>query len=330
MLFLRRGPRFLFIRTEDVEAIKEYLINHLGGRVTQFHQGNDIATEDSTLCFLTDKDKERTLVEDAKEIILIDESEAACLASLINSHVDKLVHRVDMGPASIIMRIAGDEQKIIKRLQQEYQGEPVNWEEGISKGERGYTLLSLTKKPINKILSERDIIDLNLLLPHPVSIVHKRLRVEGLRFITQNLQNSEWYELRINIYDSKGRYEEHYDRLMYILSRLEIGMVLGETWTKDHALALFSVLAYQVRLFTFYTPREVKEVLLALEYTLQGQRLVDFDLYHRNKKISWIDIINKKDKLTKVEESNKYRKLLYDRLSSEDILLLEGLEAGLE
>jgi len=329
MLFLRLGPRFLFVRTEDVEAVRFFLINELGGKSIVFPQGKDEASENSTLFFITDKDKVKTCIEDAKEIILVNESAAICLSNIINSHIDNIVHRVDMGPASLIMRVAGDQSKIIERLQREYNGELVGWEEGVTKGEKGDTLLSLTQKPLNNALSGEDLISPNILMPHPIPLIHKRLRVEGLRFITENLENYQWYELRINIYDSKGRYQEHYDRLMYIFDKLEIGMVLGETWTKDHALALMSVLAYQVRLFTFYTPQEVKQLLLGLEYTMGGERMVDYDLYYRNKKISWRDILSKKDKRSKEELSKQYRTQLYDKLRGEDVCLLEGLEKGL-
>lgn len=329
MLFLRMGPRFLFIRTEDIESIKFFLIHALGGKSISFPRGHDEASEDSTLCFLTDPDKVKTSIEDAKEIMLVNEVSSFCLASIINSHVEKLIHRVDMGPASMVMRVAGDEQKIIQRLQQEYQAETVDWEEGIRKGERGNTLLGLTKKPINAILSGKDFIQPNLLLPYPVSKIQKRLRIEGLRFITQSLESGQWYELRINIYDSKGRYQENYDRLIFILSKLEIGMILGETWTKDHALALLSVLAYQVRLFTYYTPHEIKRLLMALEFTLEGERMVDFDLYYRNKKISWRDIDKRKGRNTKATECIRHRRELYEKMEQRHIELLEAMEVGL-
>lgn len=320
------GPRFLFIRTEAIEKMKKFILSELNGKATTFHEGLNSATEDSTLCFLTDTKPVKTCIEDAKEIILVNEVASVCLSVIINSHINELVYRVDMGPASMVMRIAGDESKIIKKLQESYQGQLVNWIEGIRKGEKGDTLLALTDKPINGPLSEMDFIQPTLLLPFNASYIQKRLRVEGLRFITQSLESGEWYELRINIYDSYGKYEKHYDRLIYILSRLEMGMILGETWTRDHALILYSVLAFQVRLFTFFTPTEIKKLLMALEYTMEGERLVDFDLYYRNKKISWVDIEKVKGKRSKIDESRKYRQQLYEKLTEEDILQLTEME----
>ena len=329
MLYLRMGPRFLFLRTDSMEEIKKYLLDELAGENTSFHEGLDQATDDCTLCFLTDKDKLKTSLEDAREIILIKEVASVCLASIINSHVGELIYRVDMGPASMVMRIAGNENKIIERLQLDFDGELVDWEEGIRKGEKGDTILSLTQKPINDRIKEKDFITPNILLPYPASYVQKKLRNEGLLYITQSLEGGEWYELRINIYDSYGNYNEHYHRLIYILSRLEIGMVLGEAWTRDHALMLYSVLAFQIRLFTFYTPVEIKKLLMSLEYDLNGKRLVDFDLYYRNKKISWIDVDKKKGRRFKEEECRKYRMELLERLLPEDVERLLHMEEAL-
>ncbi len=329
MLYLRMGPRFLFVRTEAVEDLKDYLIRELEGETVSFHQGLDNASDDCTLCFLTDTDKIRTSIEDAKEIILIKEVASVCLASIINSHIGELLHRVDMGPASMVMRIAGNEAKIIERLKRDFNGEPVDWEEGIRKGEKGDTILSLTQKPINEGIRERDFIVPSILLPHPASYIQKKLRNEGLLYITQSLDRGEWYEFRINIYDSYGKYNEHYQRLIYILSVLEIGMVLGESWTKDHALMLYSVLAFQIRLFTFYTPIEIKKLLMSLEYNLEGKRLVDFDLYYRNKKISWRDVDKSKAKRYKEEICRGFRLELYERLADKDRERLLEMEEGL-
>jgi len=330
MLYLRMGPRFLFLRTEAIEEMKDYLVKELEGEATGFHEGLDNATDDCTLCFITDKDKIKTSIEDAKEIILVKEVASVCLASIINSHLGELLYRVDMGPASMIMRIAGNENKIIERLRKDFSGDLVDWEEGVRRGEKGDTILSLTQKPINSRIKEKDFITPNILLPYPASYVQKKLRNEGLLYITQSLEGGEWYELRINIYDSNGNYNAHYHRLIFILSKLEMGMVLGESWTRDHALMLYSVLAFQVRLFTFYTPIEIKKLLMSLEYDINGKRLVDFDLYYRNKKVSWTDVDKRKARRFKEEDCRRYRLELLEKLADQDRETLLQMEEALE
>ncbi|MEL7646885.1 MAG: hypothetical protein AAGU76_02270 [Sedimentibacter sp.] len=319
----------MFIRTENVDEITRFLKVNLHGEETEFKKGLGRASENSSLCFLTDINLEKTCVEDAKKIVHINDVASVILSSIINNHVCNLIQKVDMGPSSIVMRIAGNEQKLIETLKDAFAGREVDWIDGIRLGEKDDTIIAFTNKTISDSVDSSDFLDTKLLISQPAKEVQGRLRVEGLRYITQNLNDSQWYELRINIYDSYGKYKEHYDRLMFVLSKLEIGMILGESWTKDHAVILYSVLTYQVRLFTFFTPQEIKTILVALEFTAEGKRLVDFDLYYKNKKIYWYDVNQNKGRKTKSEESKIYRQNLYEKLKPEDVETLEHMEKSI-
>ncbi|WMJ77336.1 MULTISPECIES: hypothetical protein [unclassified Sedimentibacter] len=329
MLLFRMGPRYLFIRTEDIEGTTKFLEKSLNGEVIGFQQGMGRASENSTLCFITGINYEKTYIEDARKIVLINDVASVILSTIINSRGYNLLQKIDMGPTSMIMRIAGDESKLIDRVKDLFDGKEVDWIEGIGMGEKDDTILAFTKKSINGPLVSSDILDTKILVPRPSIEVRGKLRLEGLRLMTQSLKDSQWYELRINIYDSMGEYQKHYDRLMFILSKLEMGMVLGESWTKDYAVLLYSVMTYQVRLFTFFTPQEVKRILAALEYTIDGKRLVDFDLYHKNKKISWLDVSPANRKVKKADEVKAYRQSMYEKLTPEDINTLESMEEAI-
>ncbi len=328
MLLFRMGPRYLFIRTENIDEITNFLVVKLNGETTNFQQGFERASDSSTLCFITDINLDKTYIEDAKKIVLINNVASVILTSIINSHVCELINKIDMGPASIIMRIPGNEQ-LIDKIKEVFAGKEVDWMDGIGLGEKDDTIIAFTNKALNGPVASSDFLNTKILIPQPARMVQERLQSEGLRFITQSLNDSQWYELRINIYDSEGKYKENYDRLMYILSKLEIGMILGESWTKDYAVMLYSVLTYQVRLFTFFTPQEVKKLLMALEYTTDGKRLVDFDLYYKNKKVYWIDVNKLKRRKSKPEEAKAYRQSLYEKLKLEEIDILEGMEKSL-
>lgn len=329
MLLFRIGPRYLFIRTENINEVANFLVTSLKGEIIDFWEGFDKASENSTFCFITDIDHEKTYVEDAKKIVLINDASSPILCSIISSSICRLLQKVDMGPASIVMRAAGDEYKLAERLKEIFGGREVDWIEGIGIGERDDTIIAFTRKVLNEPVS--DFLDTKILVSKPVSEVQEKLRLEGLRLITQNLDDSQWYELRINIYDSYGNYFKHYDRLMFVLSKLEMGMVLGESWTKDFGVMLYSVMTYQVRLFTYHMPVEIKKILMALEYTVEGSRLVDFDLYYKNKKIYWYDVNKKREKgKTKADEAKAYRGELYKKLRPEDIKSLEAMEEAIE
>jgi hypothetical protein len=104
-------------------------------------------------------------------------------------------------------------------------------------------------------------------------------------------------------------------------------MILGESWTRDHALALFSVLAYQVRLFTLTEPAAVKRILMALEADDEGKRFVDMDLYYRNRKVSKSD---KSVRDAKREGRAELRRELLGRLTPDAVRGLREIEARLD
>ena len=328
MLLFRMGPRYLFLRTENINDVTSFLVKSLKGEVVDFRQGMEKSSEYSSICFITDINHEKTYVEDAKKIVLVNDGSSSILSSIINSHACSLIHKVDIGPSLIVVRAAGNERKLIEKFKEIFNGREVDWIDGIGIGEKNDTIIAFT----NRVLSGpvADLMDIKLLIPQQAKYVKDKIRLEGLRLITQSLNDSQWYELRINIYDSYGEYEEHYNRLMFVLSKLEIGMVLGESWTKDFAVLLYSVLTYQIRLFTFFTPIEVKKILIALEYSIDGKRLVDFDLYYKNKKVYWHDVDNAKErKKEKHEQAKVYRKYMYEKLNREDIKTLEFMEKPL-
>lgn len=318
------GPRYLFLRTENINEVTNFLVEKLRGEIVDFQQGMEKSSEHSSICFITDINHEKTYVEDAKQIVLVHDGSSSILSSIINSHACGLIHKVDIGPSSIVVRIPGNAHKPIEKFKEIFEGKEVDWIDGIGIGEKEDTIIAFTNKAITGPVA--DFVDAKFLIPQPAREVQGKIRLEGLRIITQSLNDSQWYELRINIYDSYGKYMEHYERLMFVLSKLEIGMVLGESWTKDFAVILYSVLTYQVRLFTFSTPSEVKKVLMALEYTMDGKRLVDFDLYYKNEKVYWSDVNKIDRRKTKPEEAKIYRQSLYEKLSKEDIKTLEAME----
>ncbi|MBP9028095.1 MAG: hypothetical protein KBF46_02515, partial [Aminivibrio sp.] len=145
-----------------------------------------------------------------------------------------------------------------------------------------------TAKPLNRPLSLADMMD-EVLHVEGVSFekLLNSLRSRALWYFSEGLENRQWNELEIRIYDSWGRYLDHYERLRIVLESLEAGMILGEGWGKDYAHILMAVKIYRLRLFTFLPVPAIKEILMGLEYGADGSRLVDFDLYSGKEKISW-------------------------------------------
>ena len=71
---------------------------------------------------------------------------------------------------------------------------------------------------------------------------------------------------------------------------------------------------------------DIKKILLALEYTLEGKRLVDYDLYYKNRKVSWVSVTTPKNKKPKIEIAKENRENLYKKLGNKNVATLEEME----
>ena len=109
--------------------------------------------------------------------------------------------------------------------------------------------------------------------------------------------------MEIRIYDKYGAYNLHYNRMIEVFDDLDIGLVLGESWSKDYPKALLSVQIYRVRFFTFKEADELKRILLGLEYLRDGTRVVDYDVYCKNKKVGWVDLLKRKERRTATRDN---------------------------
>ena len=99
--------------------------------------------------------------------------------------------------------------------------------------------------------------------------------------------HADWRSLEIRVYDMWERYPLQAKRLRLVLDELEIGLVLGEGRGKDFAHILMPVPVYRFHLATFLEPERIKEILMGMEYSASGKRLVDLDLFEGKKKTSW-------------------------------------------
>ncbi len=326
MLFIRRGPRCVFIRTSSPE-VAGHISSVYNGSMCNFEEGLTRAQEFHCLLFFTPPGLEKTRIEDAHTIVHVPHESSYILARLFQDNLCARIDNVQLGPGIILLRVVGSGEELSSELSERYQSSVLDLEEAISTGEIEDTVVLLTNSSLSKVISIDDFINTPILIKIPSHQLYWELRSKGVHLITRSLEKKQWYEMRINIYDAADYYEVHYERLMEVLSELDAGMVLAETWTKDHALALMSVLAYQVRLFSLDPPQKIKRLLMGLEYNRKGSRFVDMDLYYRNRKI------NKNDKGVrdyKVDTHQHLREELYARLTQETRDKLLALEANIE
>ena len=316
MNFVRSGPRYLFLKVKGPEIFCEKLSQKTELRKLDFQTAIKLAAEESVIVFLSNQQKESFKVENSDLILYLPMNSTALLAMILNdSNLSQAVDKVTAGPGQLVMRIPKNGKKVIDEIIDNYQAEEMSILEGIDQGSADSTIISFTEQPIKSRLKSLKKVRDNILVAKEATLVFEELRRDAVRYITHGLKDSQWSELKINIFDSDELYELEYERLMTILSDLEAGIILGESWTKDHAFALFSITAYQVRLFTFLSPLEIKKILFAFEYNSDGERLVDYDLFNKSKKISWSEILNDNQRYDRKNLAFKFRAEIMAELS---------------
>ncbi|MTI85431.1 MAG: hypothetical protein FH756_16445 [Firmicutes bacterium] len=326
MIFVRTGPRFLFLRTEAEAKLREKLVEVLQGKIMSFTEAMEIAGEANTIVLVTLPDSRQVSAAD-REVVLLPVGSSVTLSRLFNTEVGKIISRAELGPGMLVQRVPRDGQKVIETVQDYYGAEKLELGNAVSQGEADDTVIVFTDRPVSRPIRVDEVLSV-LLVKRQVPEMYRELRQEAVRYFTVGLESGQWHEVRINIYDVDEQYEIHYRRLVQALEDLEAGLILGETWTRDHALALFSVVAYQVRLFTTLEPLELKQVLLGLEYNAQGFRFVDLDLYYRRRKVERGDIIKNLPKDVR-GYGMYFREQLFSRLSKECGEKISQLEEGL-
>ncbi|PTX15437.1 hypothetical protein SAMN04488598_105130 [Halanaerobium congolense] len=316
MNFVRSGPRYLFLKVKSPKLFCQELSRKTKLKKLNFQTAIKLAAEESVIVFLSDYNKDSFKVEDSDLILYLPLNSTALLAMILNQHeLSQVVEKVTTGPGQLVMRIPDQGEKVIEEIAENYQAEEMSILEAIDKGNTDSTIISFTDQPIKSRLKSLKKVRDNILVAKNSTLVFEELRRDAVRYITHGLENHQWSELKINIYDSDELYELEYKRLITILSDLEAGIILGESWTKDHAFALFSITAYQIRLFTFLEPIEIKKILFAFEYNSDGERLVDYDLFNKSNKINWSEILNDGKYHDRKELAFSYREKIMKELS---------------
>lgn len=328
MIFARPGPSFLFLRSNTGEKLKEYLETSFGCNALNLLDAFELAGEHCTIVFITPPGIEKTIVESADYIIPLPGYPSSILSKIINDKASELVDKSHLGPALLIMRIPRNGSRIIDRISQEYQAMHLSLEKAINEGESPDTILTFVEKSINRVVPAVGFTYPFLLINKPLDEMQRNIRRDAVIYITEGLENTQWFELRINIYDGEEYYLTHVERLNLVFTDLEVGMVLGETWTRDQAFVLMSVVAYQIRMFTLMAPQDVKKLLVGLEYDHRGIRFVDMDLYYRNKKVEWASIKELKEE-GRAEGGLKFREHLLSRLSEDARKKLIAIEENM-
>jgi hypothetical protein len=332
MLNLVRGScKVVTFETQDLSK----LINFVSTQFKVLNQGPYSAErmnamfaesqEGHTIILITDEMKETITHDDILYIMLLNIELENILASITNNAIgNPIISHIKLSPRLLILRTVGDVEKVIEEVVKDTSGTVMDAEEArnsVGMGTLIYFSNNALHKPIELMKTYNKCI-------HTTGSYYKVLRFlrnQNLKYLNIGIDNTDWYELKIKIYDAYGHFNLHYERMRYVLEKLELGMILGETWGTDMAAIFQSVGIYKVRFFTFKNPLEIKKILVGLEYLADGERIVDYDLYAKRKKLHW-DQVRTEDVKGKTELGVYYRNIVLSHLSDHEKERIEEME----
>lgn len=325
---VRNGSRSIYITTKNRDSLTSFLEDNLNAKEMDIQVIQDRSREYQTLLYVTDLSSDEKEATKKITSLLVPEEPINVLSSIITNHKTHMIETIRPGANLIIMRSTGNLDDVIKAVQKDLGGEIIAYKDYIKNDDSDYTIIGLTEKPISKGIVASDFNDNFLILKGEYGKIKAELRMQALSYLNIGIGNKDWNEIEIRIYDKFNAYNLHYNRMMEVFDDLDIGIVLGESWSKDYPKALLSVQVYRVRFFTFKEPSEIKQILFGLEYLSDGTRIVDYDLYYKNEKFGWTSHL--KSKLRKIaardEEALIARNELFAKLSEDTIKEIEKIE----
>ncbi len=322
---VRKSTKYLIIETNDLKEMDNYLIKNLKALKSNIHTVSAQSNEDYTALYLTDDITRPSIINDISCLYLVSSDLDTILCNIINEKTYNLIKTVKMAPRFIIFRTFGDIKKIIYSILKDYEGKVEGFLDTFYNLDLDCSVIAFTDKPLNWNLGLKDFYEECVQIDYNAKSLYRNLKMNALRYLNEGLANKKWYEVEIRIYDIYNAYPFHYRRLMHIIEHLELGIVLGESWTKDYPFVLMPVGVYSLKFFTFHEPSYIKEIMMGLEHNNDDIRLCDLDVYYNRKKLSWRDFSKTKDSTKESIRKNSRRKLM-EMLSKESVNYITDIE----
>lgn len=322
---IRKSSKQLVIETYDTNAIENYFINTLNAFKSSFYTIFSKTNEDYTIIYITDDlSKPAILCKDTQVYMLpLDSDEILCRITNDNKH--HLIKSLRVAPRPIIIRYFGNLDKIIYSILKDYEGKIGSINESALNFELTDSIIAFTDKSLSRNISLDDMNEKCVLVHKPFKELYRNLKLNLLRYLSDGLENKNWFEFDIRIYDIYNAYHLHYRRLRHVLDNLELGLILGENWSRDHAVMLMTVGVYSIKFFTLHDPKYIKKILMGLEVSSDNKRLCDYDIYYGKKKISWVEFAQDR-KESRLDVAARCRKELIDMLPPSSIEYINNIE----
>ncbi|HZJ99809.1 MAG TPA: hypothetical protein VFC79_07370 [Tissierellaceae bacterium] len=324
---VRNGSRSVYITTKDVDSVIDFLKEDLDAEEMDIQVIQDRSREYQTVVLVSESSDSNEKPQVIKSI-LVPKEPINILSAIITSSIAAIVETIKPGANFVIMRSSGDLEKVVKAVQGDLGGEIISYDDYTKNDNSNNTIIGLTEKPLTRGIVASDFHDNFLLIKGEYGKIKRQIKMQALRYLNIGIGHKDWNEIEIRIYDMFGAYNLQYDRMMQVFDDLDIGLILGESWSKDYPKAMLSVQVYRVKFFTFRKPSELKQILVGLEYMEDGTRIVDYDVYFENDKLSWNKGLTRKErfKIDRKQLALEARHELFARLSKDTLKEVKRLE----
>ncbi len=326
---IRNGPRMLIIASPNpLEFVRRLTAEGEGEQMPMSHVF-DRAEEHHTILYIVASLKPKVGRSEILACMLMRQDSLAVMCYLMNQLPKSLVSGVRPAPQVLILRAIGDMHLALQKIQKKFGGEISNFRESIEQGHQNTTIIAMTNKSIHQVAQVSSLHTAFLNLEMDYATLKKELTMHAFSFLNQGDQLSAWKEFEIRIYDLYSAYDLQYERLIDVLDTLELGIVTGAYWSKDYPRFMMSVEVYSVHFLTYASAKEIKRILLGLEHLDNGTRLVDFDLFHKGKKVYWKEVLPKGSRLIRQEAGIEARQALIARCNLTTLERMQSFEQRL-
>lgn len=285
------GPQLAVVRTGDVARVGAWLEETFAPRRLEALERNNDPDHTSAIVAVVNDSNESEV-----RFYAFSERADKILGDILSSSVKESVVRVRPLPQTVVFNALGDSAATIDKIEKEVAATRTTLDHAIKEGwSEGSIILFLTSDDEHgRIFAEEMLyIDKNIKKVYPY------LQIHAPRYLAKAFAPDTWHMVDLRIFDRYEAYALQYDRLVKAIKDLHLGYIVTETWNLEVGTFKDPVGTYKIRLLTFMTPLELKKILLGLEYSDSGSRIVDLDLYWHDKKVSWKHLMD--DKATRKE-----------------------------
>lgn len=324
---IRSGPKTLLISTPEPLLMGQYLNEKYSGVQGTFEQVFDAAKEENSIVIMIQGNLDQAIpITAAQDAYSLPVEMENLLCALISDGMNRYIRQIRMSTRMILLRSMGDLGRSLEVIESDYPGETGPVMDLMNLYADQGTIVAFTEKPVNRICRLGDVHPEARHISMPYGTLFKELRAHALKYLNAGIGNKDWVELEIRIFDRLSKYELHYKRLVQMIDSLELGLILGESWSKDNPRFMMTVDVYRVRLMTFLEPAEIKRYLVGLEYLEDGMRIADQDVYLNRKKIYWSDVAKGHAK-SRAALGMLYRSRILEKMAQEEKEAFVAVEA---